>query len=180
MVDLATGDSLDKVAYDAGSNPKMIYALPSKPAVLDLDFDGFADVVYIGDLGGQMWKWDISAKGQDTSGSDGIIDNWDSGIFFVSGSASDGTSTRYRSFFTPPAASFSRNTLLLSFASGEREQVDYEGEAGYDENNRVYVVKDDYPTYEYPPGNSAFSNTYAQGDLHGRSRDRRYSGQGCL
>jgi len=160
MVDLATGQILDKVAYDAATNPNMNYALPSKPAVLDLDFDGFADVVYIGDLGGQMWKWDISAKGEDTSGSDGIIDNWDAGIFFASGSASDGSATHYRSFFYPPSASFSRNTLYLAFASGEREQLDYEGVAAYDENNRVYVVKDYFPI-----GSSAFSNSYVETDL---------------
>lgn len=98
MVDLATGTVLDKVAYDSVTNPNMIYALPSRPAVLDTDFDGFADVVYIGDLGGQMWKWDISAMGDDSVGSDGIIDNWDHGIFFSTPAVSDGTETRFRSF----------------------------------------------------------------------------------
>ncbi len=160
MVDLATGTVLDKVAYDSVTNSRMIYALPSRPAVLDTDFDGFADVVYIGDVGGQMWKWDISAHGQDSVGSDGIIDNWDAGIFFTSPSASDGVDTRYKSFFYPPAASISRNTLLLSFASGEREQLEYEGAAAYDENNRVYVVKDYFPTGTY-----AFTNSYVETDL---------------
>jgi type IV pilus assembly protein PilY1 len=160
MVDLATGTVLDKVAYDSVTNPRMIYSLPSRPAVLDTNFDGFADVVYIGDVGGQMWKWDISAHGQESVGSDGIIDNWDAGIFFTSPSASDGTDTRYKSFFYPPAASISRNTLMLSFASGEREQLEYEGVAAYDENNRVYVVKDYFPTGTY-----AFTNSYVETDL---------------
>jgi type IV pilus assembly protein PilY1 len=160
MVDIKTGTVLAKVAYDATTNPNMLYGLPSRPAVLDTDFDGFADVVYIGDLGGQMWKWDISAKGQDTTGSDGIIDNWSYGIFFTAPSASDGTSTRYKSFFYPPAASFVRRVLTLTFATGEREQLSYEGAASYDENNRVYVVKDRYPT-----GASAFVSSYDETDL---------------
>lgn len=160
MVDLATGTVLAKVAYDLGSNPAMNYALPSRPAVLDTNFDGFADVVYIGDLGGQMWKWDISALGEDTVGSDGIIDNWDYGVFFTSASASDGTDTRYRSFFYPPAASLVRNRLHLSFATGEREELEYEGASGFDENNRVYVVKDNYPT-----GASAFASSYDESDI---------------
>jgi type IV pilus assembly protein PilY1 len=148
------------VAYDPTTNPNMRYAIPSRPAVLDTNFDGFADVVYIGDVGGQMWKWDISAKGQDTVGSDGIIDNWSYGIFFTAPSASDGTSTRYKSFYYPPAASYVRRVLTLTFATGEREQLEYEGASGYDENNRVYVVKDRYPT-----GASAFTNSYTESNL---------------
>ncbi len=160
MVDLATGTVLAKVEYDSMNNPDMIYALPSRPAVLDLNFDGFADVVYIGDVGGQMWKWDISDYGLDNVGSDGVIDNWDFGIFFTSAPASDGVETRYRSFYYPPAASFVRNTLNLSFATGEREDLEYEGASGFDENNRVYVVKD-----YYPRGASAFTNSYDETDV---------------
>ena len=45
------------------------------------DDDGFADVVYAGDLGGQVWKWDIHDVGEDTD-ADPLVDNWPSGIFF--------------------------------------------------------------------------------------------------
>ena len=154
MIDLATGTVLDKIEYDAVTNPNMIYALPSEPAVLDLDFDGFSDVVYIGDLGGQMWKWDISAIGDDT-GSDGIIDNWTHGIFFTAPSASDGTMTRYKSIFYPPAATLVRRKLWLGFGTGEREQLEYNGGPSYDENNRTYVIRDNEPI-----GADAFASTY--------------------
>ena len=161
MIDLATGTVLDKIVYDAGTNPLMIYSLPSEPAVLDTDFDGFADVVYIGDLGGQMWKWDISAIGQDTVGSDGIIDNWPHGIFYTAApTAVGGGVTHYKSFFFPPAATFVRNTLWLSFATGERDQLDYKGDPAYDENNRVHVIKD----YE-PTGANAFVTTFTEANL---------------
>ena len=161
MVDLATGVVLDKIEYDASTNPEMRYALPSKPAVLDLDFDGFADVVYIGDLGGQIWKWDISAIGEDSSGSDGIIDNWSHGLFFTTpATLMTAGKRRHRSFFYPPAASFVRNTLLISFASGEREQLEYGGDASRDENNRMYLVRDYNPT-----GASAFSSIATESDL---------------
>ena len=30
-----------------------------------MNFDGYADVVYIGDLGGNLWKWVITAPGDD-------------------------------------------------------------------------------------------------------------------
>ena len=58
MVSLDTGELVASVTFDAmdasDDGPgNMRYALPSTPAVLDHDFDGFADVVYIGDLGGR-------------------------------------------------------------------------------------------------------------------------------
>ena len=160
MIDIATGAVLDKIEYDAATNNKMIYGLPSEPAVLDTNFDGFADVVYIGDLGGQVWKWDISTIGDEVGLSDGIIDTWNHGIFFTAPTASDGSMTRYKSFFYPPAATLVRNKLWLTFASGERDQLDYSGAAGFDENNRTYVIRDDYPT-----GGLAFASTYLETNL---------------
>jgi type IV pilus assembly protein PilY1 len=160
MVDLATGAVLDKIQFDVSANPRMIYSLPSEPAVIDKDFDGFADVVYIGDLGGQVWKWDISAIGDDSSGSDGIIDNWPHGIFFTAAVENVSGDDRYKSIYYPPSATLIRNTLWLTFATGEREQLAYSGAAGSDENNRVYVAKDYYPT-----GGSAFASSFVEGDL---------------
>ena len=39
--------------------PDMRYAFTATPSVFDLDFDGYADVVYAADLGGNVWKWVI-------------------------------------------------------------------------------------------------------------------------
>jgi type IV pilus assembly protein PilY1 len=160
MIDIATGTVLDKIEYDKINNPRMIYSLPSEPAVLDTNFDGFADVVYIGDLGGQVWKWDISEIGEDSVLSDGIIDNWNHGIFFSSPTETFGGRTYYKSIFYPPAATLIRNTLWISFATGEREQLLYAGDAVKDENNRVYVMKD-----YYPKGTGSLTNSYAEADL---------------
>jgi len=38
----------------------MEFAIPSDPAVLDIDLDGFADMIWVGDMGGQLWRFDIS------------------------------------------------------------------------------------------------------------------------
>ena len=86
MVALDSGDVLASVEFDASGTDgpaEMRYSIPSAPAVIDLNHDGFADVVYIGDLGGQLWKWDVSAIGADSGGS-AQIDNWSSGVFFRS------------------------------------------------------------------------------------------------
>lgn len=144
LVALDSGDVLAQI--DHASHSSMIYSMPSSPAVLDLDSDGYADVIYVGDLGGQIWKWDISAVGEDTD-ADLKIDNWSAGIFFNSPRvAISGGEFRYRSFFFPPAASYDNGALALAFGSGEREDLRYEGDASYDDNNRLYVAKDLHPT----------------------------------
>ncbi|MBW2382632.1 MAG: hypothetical protein JRG92_03305 [Deltaproteobacteria bacterium] len=159
MIDIATGDVLARVEFDATTNADMIYAIPSEPAVLDLNFDSFADVVYIGDTGGQVWKWDISAVGVD-SNSDNEVDNWPAGVWFRTPAETVSSGTHFRSFFYPPAAAFDRGNLVLSFASGERDQLRYEGEALYDENNRMYVIRDDDPT-----GTDALTTVYTDSNL---------------
>jgi type IV pilus assembly protein PilY1 len=150
VIALDTGAILAKVEYDASTNPDMVYALPSTPAVLDLDQDGFADVVYIGDLGGQLWKWDISEVGVDGVDADTLVDNWPSGVFFRNDPEDMGGGVfHYRSFFQPPGASIDRGVLTLAFGSGEREDLRYPGDATKDDENRFYVLKDQWPTGPY-------------------------------
>ncbi|MGH0035109.1 MAG: pilus assembly protein [Myxococcota bacterium] len=163
MVALDTGEVLASVEYDptgADGPSEMLYALPSTPAVLDLDFDGFADVVYVGDLGGQLWKWDIRAVGVDASG-DPRVDNWDAGVFFRTGTtALSGGGTHSRSFFDPPSASFVSGALTLALASGERADLSYAGDASSDDNNRFFAVTDPHPV-----GSLAFGPTLTDADL---------------
>ena len=160
MVALDSGDVIGVVAFDASGvdgPAEMKYSIPSAPAVLDLDFDGFVDVVYIGDTGGQMWKWDISVVAED-SDADGEYDNWSYGVFFrTDPTALSGGNTHYRSFYYPPAASFVDGELYLAFGSGERNDLHYAGDSTKDDNNRFFVVHDPNPT-----GGSAFPGTLTE------------------
>ena len=151
MVSLATGAVLARVSYQAGTGPlaQMKYAFPSEPAVLDLNFDGFADVIYIGDTGGQLWKWDISATGvRDVTGRV-PTSVWPANRFFVAPQASNG---HRRSFFYPPTASFAGGKLVLGIGTGERTNAGYRTLGG--DENRYYVIQDVNPT-----GVNAFAGT---------------------
>jgi len=144
VVDILTGDVLARMAYD--TTPGMKYAMPSQPGVLDLDGDRFADLVVIGDLAGQVWKWDVSAKGEDTDADD-LVDNWPYGVFFAAASeVINSDVTRYKSFFYPPSAAYVNGRLTYAFASGERRELLYYGDPAKDENNRIWVIQDPNPT----------------------------------
>jgi type IV pilus assembly protein PilY1 len=141
IVRMDTGAVLAKAVYSA-SDPvlrNMLFAMPSQPAVVDLNFDGFADLIYVGDLGGQIWKWDISAVGQ-TSGTPALVPftTWPVGRFFAAPRASNG---HYRSIFNAPSVSLVNSRVTLAFGTGERTDIQYATTAGVDEN-RFYVISD--------------------------------------
>ncbi len=62
VVDLETGEKLWEY-YNDGSTGDLNYmnfSLAANPTAADLNSDGFIDRVYIGDIGGQLWKFDVS------------------------------------------------------------------------------------------------------------------------
>jgi hypothetical protein len=138
----------------------MKYAVASAPAVFDLDFDGFADVIYIGDLGGNIWKWVVKEVGDDpinNASSDNNLaqPNWPFGLFFRARTSStsfdDGTDTwsagiHFNSFFNPPTGVLRGSTLVLALGSSERANPKAWDSDGLDtNNNRFYVLKDGDP-----------------------------------
>jgi Tfp pilus tip-associated adhesin PilY1 len=62
VVDIKTGDILWEFSYDGADSEKskMIHALPAPPSGVDTNMDGYIDKVYVGDLGGTMWVFDLS------------------------------------------------------------------------------------------------------------------------
>jgi type IV pilus assembly protein PilY1 len=161
-LDAKTGAVLAKLERDAGDAQlqNMVYALPSTPAVLDLNFDGFADVVYVGDTGGQLWKWEIHDVAEDTD-SDGLYDTWSAGRFFGAGSVMISGVEHFRSIFAPPSAAYVDGELVLVFGTGERSDMVYPGNTSADDNNRLYVIRDPQPL-----GTSAIpTSPYDESDL---------------
>ncbi len=62
MVDAESGDLLWSAGPGAGFNENlsaMLYSIPSEVRVIDMNYDGLADQMYVGDMGGQVWRFDI-------------------------------------------------------------------------------------------------------------------------
>ena len=152
IVDIKTGLPLAMKRFNASAaagDPErdMMYAIPSTPTVLDLDFDGFADVILVGDLGGQVWKWVIKPVGDDrvhdsSAPGDYSQPNWSFEKFFEAPITNFGGLNYYKSIYFPLAAAYQGKILWYSFATGERSNIQFPGFSGADENNRMYALRD--------------------------------------
>jgi hypothetical protein len=55
VVDLKTGEVL--WGFTQANDSRMNYAMPGTAAIVDSDMDGFTDLAYIGDMGGNVWRF---------------------------------------------------------------------------------------------------------------------------
>ena len=188
MVDLTTGELLatkyfsDTAVSISGSQigfPEMRYAVASAPAVYDLDSDGFADVIYIGDLGGNLWKWVVEAVGDDPINNTGLDANmaqpdWPFRLIFRGSASTEppafpAVGVHFQSFFEPPTAVRRGTELVLAFGAGER--ADPIGPSsryadGSDaDNNHFYVLRDRDPFERNPSPPHPLTGFTAEADL---------------
>ncbi|PVZ70450.1 PilC/PilY family type IV pilus protein [Pelagibaculum spongiae] len=132
IVDAETGDKLwaGGSASAAGMTQTftgMDYSIPSKLSVLDTSADGLADRIYFGDMGGQVWRFDIK-NGQPAST---LVTG------HIMASVSGTTAANNRRFFYAPDVSLNNNRLTLSIGSGWRSHP-------LDDvvNDRLYIIRD--------------------------------------
>ena len=132
IIDIKTGSLIKEISGIEGMN----YSFPSPPAAVDINLDGFIDKVYIGDLAGQMWVFDVSSED---------IANWTGKRLFVA----PATPTEKHPIYYQPAVAFDQNKIpWVYFGTGDRENPN-------DSTNppeRFYAIKDDgqgvYPRRE--------------------------------
>ncbi|MGQ9645247.1 MAG: pilus assembly protein [Thermodesulfobacteriota bacterium] len=57
VIDVMTGEIIKEFS---GLEPKMRHSFPAPPTAVDTNADGYVDKVYVGDLAGQMWVFNVS------------------------------------------------------------------------------------------------------------------------
>ncbi|MEE9320318.1 MAG: PilC/PilY family type IV pilus protein [Granulosicoccus sp.] len=144
VVDAFTGEKLWSVLGVSGGSQTamsdMEYSIPGNIRVIDIDFDGLTDQMYVGDTGGQLWRFDVARY--HTSGelmTGGVLAD-------LSGSD---ISDQRRFYSEPDVAVIARDGdrfLSISIGSGWRAHP-------LDEivDDRFYMVRSDH-VYAAPEG----------------------------
>jgi type IV pilus assembly protein PilY1 len=130
VVDILTGSLIWKYTKDEDSS-RMVYSIPSDIAKLDIDGDGKIDRLYVGDMGGRIWRFDIGDANNTAAWTGNIIFNAQGKIFY------------------PPDVTLENdagNYEVLFFGTGDRENP--KGDLTY--INRLYAIKDK-PPYPHTP-----------------------------
>jgi type IV pilus assembly protein PilY1 len=140
-VNVFTGAVVKKIT--AGMN----YSVPSTVKVVDEDGNGFVDKIYVGDLGGQMWRF-----GQVTTDSAGNplsfpdcnenINSWVGQILFSAPTYQIDSTTYTRKFYYPPSVTLEKGYDLIYAGTGDRENA-CDTDVGAD---RIYAVRDAHGT----------------------------------
>ncbi len=140
MLDLETGDRIWEAASDNANLEldDMTRAIPARIRVVDIDGDSYADRMYAADLGGQIWRFDI------TNGE--VPDNLVAGgVIAQLGAEGMTTPTEAdtRRFYTTPDVSIftdkaqSRRYIAVSIGSGYRA-----GPLNNEMTDRFYSIRD--------------------------------------
>jgi type IV pilus assembly protein PilY1 len=117
--------------YSYGEDPSMAYSIPSDIQKIDINGDGKIDRLYVGDMGGQIWRFDIG---------DPDPTAWKGKLIFKSNT---GVGEK-RKIFYPPDVTLEKdsgNYEMLFFGTGDREHPKESTNI-----NRLYAVKDKNPS----------------------------------
>ncbi|WP_262730195.1 PilC/PilY family type IV pilus protein [Alloalcanivorax marinus] len=130
MVDAMTGERMWSIGTDDASTQvaEMKWSVPGGIAVVDLDFDGLADYLYFGDLGGQVFRVNIDNDGDSNTGLvEGVVR-----LASLGGAGAED----HRRFYEAPAVGYRRagvtETLYVAIGSGYRAHpLDEQTEEGF-------------------------------------------------
>lgn len=157
VVDAKTGEIIWEFSYQdkVGERNYMIHSLAASPTAVDTNFDGYIDKVYIADLGGQMWVFDVSFN-EATKKSNS---QWMGKRLFQAPSS---VSEKHPIYYQPAVSFDKYRTPWVYFGTGDRENPT--DMAAVEE--RFYAVKDDglgdYPRAENDLADVTNLNTFDQ------------------
>jgi len=132
-----SGEVLWKV--DGSNTSGMDYAIPSDLATADTDNDGSVDRIYVGDLGGQVWRIDLNDI--DSSSSTRLLAELDD--------------VGHTTFFYPPSVALNSSVngdfLSVSIGSGNRTNP-----LRHRTNDRIFMIRDKFVKDRLPDNFTAF------------------------
>ena len=154
VVDIKTGSLLWQYPPSGQTDPNMIYPLAAPPSTVDTNGDGFVDTVYIADLGGQMWRFNLSFNAA-TKQSNSL---WTATRLFT---APIGTYEKHPIYYQPAVTVDKGQTPWIYFGTGNREDPMNVSNP----QERFYAIRDDgignYPRTETDLADVTSNNTYA-------------------
>lgn len=127
VIDIESGGLVWSYSYAKNTNMK--YSIPSDIARVDTNGDGKIDRFYVGDMGGQMWRFNVG---------DPDPANWTAKIIFDS---NPGSSDKRKIFYPPDVSLEKGNYEMLFFGTGDREAPKNTTVV-----NRIYAIKDKNPS----------------------------------
>jgi len=165
MVEKDTGKLLwraSSASFPDGDNAHMNHSFPSEPALIDSDFDGVVDLMFVLDISGQLWRFDfrghfdVNATGEVIGIDDNGILNYNKTENTTAPSVSGGIVAKLRSsaenkrFYNTPAVSSIAPVLDVDKNIVEKSKFVITAGSGYrahplddsDATNGIYFVYD--------------------------------------
>ena len=133
--DVNTGSKIWEFSKANGNDSRMTFSIPSDIGALDINGDGKIDRLYVGDMGGQLWRFDIGNL-NNTAG-------WTGKVIFRANQSSG----EKRKIFYSPDVSPASGYQWVFIGTGDRENPKQEtGTVSFPTWNRLYAIKDTNPS----------------------------------
>ncbi len=145
--------------------PGMNFSFASSVAVIDENDNGFVDKIYVGDLGGQMWRFSSFV---DSGGNSLVfpncnenINSWTGQVFFKT------DETHARKFFFPPSVTLEKGYDMVFMGTGDRENACCNNGAFTCTSTAPDIIAGVKDTHSNQPvvGESDSSGSFFAGDL---------------
>jgi type IV pilus assembly protein PilY1 len=147
VVDVLTGNLIWSYSHANDSNMK--YCIPSDITAISSNGDGFIERLYVGDVGGEMWRFNLCSSATGTCVPDmSNTANWNGKRIFIASSTGVPGSGSSGKLFYPPDVTFETNKGqgtydMLFFGTGDREKPnDTSSTDATWVNSRLYAIKD--------------------------------------
>lgn len=149
-IEIFSGAIVKKFVNNGADITLMNFSFASSVNAVDEDSNGFIDKLYVGDLGGQMWRFgqfETDAVGDPLIFPDcnEDINSWTGKVFFTAPTYVAGPTTYTRKFYYPPSVTLEKGPGpvffdLVFMGTGDRE----ESCNANTESDRIYAIKDNH------------------------------------